>query len=36
MQLRRLTGQAEWEEVLQVRKLKERFIFTIQSTGAHP
>lgn len=33
-QLRKLSGEAEWEDSLQVRKDKEHFIFTVQSTGA--
>lgn len=33
-QLRKLSGEAEWEDSLQVRKDKEHFIFTLQSTGA--
>ena len=33
-QLRKLLGEEEWEDSLQVRKDKEHFIFTVQSTGA--
>mmetsp|Transcript_14487 Transcript_14487/g.43791 ORF Transcript_14487/g.43791 Transcript_14487/m.43791 type:complete len:392 (-) Transcript_14487:343-1518(-) len=34
--VRRLSGEPEWEDILRVRKHKERFIFTIQSTGQLP
>ena len=33
-QLRKLLGEEEWEDSLQVRKDKEHFIFTVQSTGS--
>ena len=35
-QLRKLSGEPEWESALAVRKDKEHFIFTVQSTGARP
>lgn len=34
--LRKLSGEPEWEDSLQVRKDKEHFIFTVQSTGVLP
>lgn len=36
VQVRRLTEQELWAERIQVRKRKEHFIFTIESTGALP
>jgi RNA polymerase Rpb3/Rpb11 dimerisation domain len=33
-QLRKLLGETEWEDSFEVRKDKEHFIFTVQSTGA--
>lgn len=32
--VRRMSGEPEWESFLQLRKRKDRFIFTIESTGA--
>ena len=32
-QLRRLTGEEKWKGRLQLRKRKDHFIFTVQSTG---
>lgn len=32
--VRRLSGEPKWEGVVQLRKIKNHFIFTIQSTGA--
>ena len=34
MQLRRLSGEEKWKGRLQLRKRKDHFIFTVQSTGA--
>ena len=33
MQLRRLSGEEKWKGRLQLRKRKDHFIFTVQSTG---
>lgn len=32
--VRRLSGEPAWRDVLQLRKIKDHFIFTIESTGA--
>lgn len=34
MQVRRLSGEAKWAPYVQLRKVKDHFIFTIESTGA--
>ena len=33
-QVRRLSGEERWKPYLQLRKVKDHFIFTIESTGA--
>ena len=33
-QLRRLSGEDKWKGRLQLRKRKDHFVFTVQSTGA--
>jgi hypothetical protein len=34
LQVRRLSGEAKWAPYVQLRKVKDHFIFTIESTGA--
>ena len=34
LQVRRLSGEDKWSPYLQLRKVKDHFIFTIESTGA--
>ncbi len=36
MQVRRLSGEEEWTEHLALRKRKDHFIFTVESTGVLP
>ncbi len=36
LQVRRMSGEEEWAEHLQLRKRKSHFIFTIESTGILP
>jgi DNA-directed RNA polymerase I and III subunit RPAC1 len=36
VQVRRLSGEEQFAPYLQLRKLKDHFIFTIESTGAWP
>ncbi len=31
-----MSGEAQWKHVLQLRKRKDHFIFTIESTGVMP
>ena len=33
--VRRMSGEEPWSQVLQLRKRKDRFVFTIESTGAY-
>jgi DNA-directed RNA polymerase I and III subunit RPAC1 len=36
LQVRRLLEQEKWAEAIQLRKRKDHFIFTIESTGCVP
>ena len=36
VQVRRMSGEAAWAEHLELRKRKDHFIFTVESTGALP
>lgn len=36
LQVRRLLEQERWREAIQLRKRKDHFIFTIESTGCVP